>query len=160
MRTNFPNIRNIFLAAGIFIFLYGCDLSNPGGVLTNNQIPNSVWEYIDRKGILEDEYLIAYYDVTITLDNSESAILTNKNVIYNKSGRISKIPLSQIDKVDDERCMGLCIHIFPMEGPTMTITIALLNGGNIFLDLLLREWEKERQLSSPNGIATKAYLLL
>ena len=134
----------------IFVFLifllHGCDLSNPGGVLLSNQLPDSVIEYIDEKGILEDEYIIAYYDVTLLLDNSESAILTNKNVIYyHESGRINKIPLNQIKSITHEDCiLALCIFITPNpnQGPMMKIEIAVLNSGDLFLDLLKEEVKK------------------
>ena len=134
----------------IFVFLifllHGCDLSNPGGVLLSNQLPDSVVEYIDEKGILENEYIIAYYDVTLSLDNSESAILTNKNVIYyHESGRINKIPLNQIKSIAQEDCiLALCIFITPNpnQGPMMKIEIAALNSGDLFLDLLKEEVKK------------------
>ncbi len=88
-------MNKILLTFTLIFFLAGCDLDNPGGVLTNNQIPESVFDFMDEENILDDEYIIAYYDVTILLDNSESAILTNKNVIYYKNGRIIKIPLNE-----------------------------------------------------------------
>ena len=69
----------------VIFFISSCDLENPGGVLTYNQLPASVIEFFDKTDILENEQIIAYYDVTIVLDNSESAILTNKNLIYYKS---------------------------------------------------------------------------
>ena len=107
----------------------------------SNQLPDSVIEYIDEKGILEDEYIIAYYDVTLLLDNSESAILTNKNVIYyHESGRINKIPLNQIKNIAHEDCfLALCIFITPNQGPMIKIEIAALNSGDLFLDLLKEE---------------------
>ena len=134
----------------IFVFLifllHGCDLSNPGGVLLSNQLPDSVMEYIDEKGILENEYIIAYYDVTLVLDNSESAILTNKNMIYyHESRRIHKIPLNQIKNIAHEDCiLALCIIITPNpnQGPMMKIDIAALSGGELFLDLLKEEVKK------------------
>ena len=66
------------------LLISSCDLENPGGVLTYNELPNSVIEFFDKTDILENEQIIAYYDVTVVLDNSESAILTNKNLIYYK----------------------------------------------------------------------------
>ena len=135
----------------IFVFLifllHGCDLSNPGGVLLSNQLPDSVIEYIDEKGILEDEYIIAYYDVTLLLDNSESAILTNKNVIYyHESGRINKIPLNQIKSITHMKVppvFSLRIVITPKVGPdVMKIEIAPFNGGKLFLDRLKKEIKK------------------
>ena len=66
------------LTLPLVIFLISsCDLENPGCVQTNNQLPASVIEFFDKTDILENEQIIAYYDVTIAL--SKSAILTNKN---------------------------------------------------------------------------------
>ena len=63
------------LALPLVIFLISsCDLENPGGVLTYNELPASVIEFFDTTDILENEQIIAYYDVTLVLDNSESAI--------------------------------------------------------------------------------------
>ena len=77
------------LVLPILVFIISsCDLENPGGVLTYNQLPQSVIEFFEKTDILENEQIIAYYDVTIVLDNSESAILTNRNLIYYKNGRI------------------------------------------------------------------------
>ena len=133
-------MKKILLTLTLLIFLAGCDTENPGGVLTNNQLPISIIEFIDEKNILDDEYIIAYYDTTMSLDNSESAILTNKNVIYYKNGRVIKIPLNEIQRIDNEEDFwGIYIYITPINGPLMTIEIAVLNGGDLFLDLLRKE---------------------
>ena len=133
-------MKKILLTLTLLIFLAGCDIENPGGVLTYNQIPTSVFEFIDRKNILDDEEIIAYYDVTISLNNSESAILTNKNVIYFNDGRVMKIPLNEIQSIDqDKDIFTFYIYVASINGPLMTIEIAHLNGGDLFLDLLRKE---------------------
>jgi len=134
-------MKKILLALTLLIFLAGCfDSKNPGGVLTYNQIPTSVLEFIDGKNILDDEEIIAYYDITIFLNNSESAILTNKNVIYYKDGRIMKIPLNEIQSINqDKDAFGFYIYVAPINGQLMTIEIAHMNGGDLFLDLLKKE---------------------
>ena len=100
------------LVLPLLIFIVSsCDLENPGGVLTNNELPTSVIEFFENTDILESEQIIAYYDVTIALDNSESAILTNKNLIYYKNGRIERFPLNSIASIDAEDCFGLCIIV-------------------------------------------------
>lgn len=135
-------INKILVTLILTFSLAGCDSENYGGVLTNNQIPQSVFNFIDQKNILDDEYIIAYYDVTIFLNNSESAILTNKNIIYYKSGRVSKIPLNQIKRIDYETDFSEYIYITPIDGPMMTIEIAPLNGADVFIDLLKKEFKK------------------
>lgn len=112
-------------------------MENPGGVLTYNQLPKSVITYIDKNKIISDEEIIAYYDYTITLNNSESAILTNKNIIHYKSGRIEKISLDAIKSISEvKNCYGLCILITSLNNKKILIEIAPLNGGDLFLQLL------------------------
>ena len=136
-------IKLKLLGLPLALFLISsCDLENPGGVLTNNQLPASVIEFFDSTDILENEQIIAYYDVTIVLDNSESAILTNKNLIYYKYGRIVRFPLSSIVSVEAEECFGLCIVATTKDDRVMEIEIAPLNGGDLFLELLKKQVDK------------------
>ena len=131
------------LTLPLVIFLISsCDLENPGGVLTYNQLPASVIEFFDKTDILENEQIIAYYDVTLVLDNSESAILTNKNLIYYKYGRVERFPLSSIVSIEEEECFGLCIIASTRDSRVMKIEIAPLNGGDIFLELLRKQVAK------------------
>ena len=131
------------LTLPLVIFLISsCDLENPGGVLTYNQLPASVIEFFDKTDILENEQIIAYYDVTISLDNSESAILTNKNLIYYKYGRVERFPLSSIVSIEEEECFGICIIASTRNNRVMKIEIAPLNGGDIFLELLRKQVAK------------------
>ena len=131
------------LTLPLVIFLISsCDLENPGGVLTYNQLPASVIEFFDKTDILENEQIIAYYDVTIALDNSESAILTNKNLIYYKYGRVVRFPLSDIESIEAEDCFGLCIVATTSDNRVMEIEIAPLNGGDLFLELLRKQVDK------------------
>lgn len=130
-------MKNIYILFCLFIFLYGCDMENPGGVLTYNQLPKSVITYIDNNKIIGDEEIVAYYDYTITLNNSESVILTDKNIIHYKSGRTEKISLDTIKSISEvEYCYGLCILITSLNNKNMLIEIAPLNGGDLFLQLL------------------------
>ena len=131
-------MNKILLTLALTLFLAGCDFENPGGVLASNQIPASVLDFVDEENILDDEYIIAYFDATIVLDNSESAILTNKNIIYYKKGRVSKIPLNEIMDIDHDTNFGVNIYITPINGPMMAIYIPPWNGGDLFLDLLER----------------------
>lgn len=135
------NLKLLVLPILVFI-ISSCDLENPGGVLTYNQLPQSVIEFFEKTDILENEQIIAYYDVTIVLDNSESAILTNRNLIYYKNGRIEKFPLDLIASIDAENCFGLCIIVSTRDDRTMKIEIAPLNGGDLFLELLRKQANK------------------
>ena len=136
-------IKLKLLGLPLALFLISsCDLENPGGVLTNNQLPASVIEFFDNTDILENEEIIAYYDVTVVLDNSESAILTNKNLIYYKYGRVTRFPLSSIVSVEAEDCFGLCIVATTRDDRVMEIEIAPLQGADLFLELLRKHVDK------------------
>tara|TARA_B100000900_G_scaffold30537_1_gene23187 strand:- start:238 stop:651 length:414 start_codon:yes stop_codon:yes gene_type:complete len=136
-------MKKIYTMSLSLILLYSCDMENPGGVLLYNQLPESVITFVDEKKILGDEKIIAYYDITITLNNSESAILTDKNIIYYKYGRIDKIPLSAIESISEEEvCLGECIIIKSLDNSVMSIEIAPLNGGDLFLRLLKEQVAK------------------
>ena len=136
-------MKKIYTLSLSLILLYSCDMENPGGVLLYNQLPESVITFVDEKKILGDEKIIAYYDITITLNNSESAILTDKNIIYYKYGRIDKIPLSDIESISEEEvCLGECIIIKSLDNSVMSIEIAPLNGGDLFLRLLKEQVAK------------------
>ena len=112
-------------------------MENPGGVLTSNQLPKSVITFLDDNKIISNEEIIAYYDYTITLNNSESAILTNKNIIYYKSGRTERIPLDSIKSISEiDNCVGVCILITSINNKRIRIEIAPFNGGDLFLQLL------------------------
>ena len=132
------------LTLPLVIFLISsCDTENPGGVLTYNQLPASVIEFFDKTDILENEQIIAYYDVTIALDNSESAILTNKNLLYYKYGRVERFPLSSIVSIEEEDCpLYFCFVATTRDNRVMKIEIALFNGGEIFLELLRKQVAK------------------
>ena len=136
-------MKKIYTLSLSLILLYSCDMENPGGVLLYNQLPESVITFVDEKKILGDEKIIAYYDITIALNNSESAILTDKNIIYYKYGRIDKIPLSAIESISEEEvCLGACIIIKSLDNSVMSIEIAPLNGGDLFLRLLKEQVAK------------------
>ena len=108
-----------------------------GGVLTADELPESVISYIQEKKILNDESIIAYYDFTITLKNSDSVILTDKNIIRFKSGKINRIPHSMIESISDiDGCFGVCFLITSSDSKIMRLEFAPLNGGDLFLQLL------------------------
>ena len=118
-------IKLKLLGLPLALFLISsCDLENPGGVLTNNQLPASVIEFFDSTDILENEQIIAYY------------------LIYYKYGRVVRFPLSSIVSVEAEECFGLCIVATTKDDRVMEIEIAPLNGGDLFLELLKKQVDK------------------
>ena len=122
-------------------FLSGCDENwDEGGVLLGNEIPTYALNYIQEHDILaREEKLIAFYDVTIVLDATEAALLTDKRVIYHKDNKNSDIRYSDILNVkhSEESWTGDVFIIQSKEGDWMKIEIAPFNGGSVFKEVLM-----------------------
>jgi len=104
-----------------------------------NEIPQSVYTYAATHQILDEgETIVTYYDATISLSNEESAMITNKHVIYHYNGRTTKMPLQDIVSINhtEETLAGDIITVESLDGNMMKIEIAPLNGGEIFLSVL------------------------
>ena len=136
-------MKKLLLTFILLLSITGCEDS--GGVLLSNEISNSTIIYLEENKVLnQNEEIIAYYDVTITLNNSESAILTDKRVIYYNEGSIHSIRLDNIKNIEHETSvlLGDIITIESLQGKFLKITIAPFNQGNIFLDLLYKKINK------------------
>jgi len=132
----------IFIPFLLLLFITGCDDS---GVLLKNEISKESIEYINNNNILNtNEKIVAYYDVTIMLNNTESAILTDKRVIYHKDKNNHSIPFEKIKNVEHktEILIGDIIVIESLSGDFLKIEIAPMNGGEVFLDLLNKKLNK------------------
>ena len=130
-------MKKTTLALTLVLFI-SCNFEN-SGVLLQNEIPQSVYTYVSKYQVLEEgETIVAYYDATISLSNEESAMITNKHVIYHYNGRTTKIPLEDIVSINHtvETLMGDIITVESSDGSFMKIEIAPLNGGEIFLGVL------------------------
>ena len=127
----------ILISLICLLFIIGCG-DDPGGVVSQNQISKETLEYINKNILNTNEKLVAYYDVTLLMDNSESATLTDKRVIYHKNGRNSSILYEKIKRIDHKytTLIGDTILIESASDDVMKIEIAPLNDGEIFLDLL------------------------
>ena len=118
-----------------------------GGVRLPNEMEAYAQEYLDEHRILEDsEELLAYYDVTLSLDGSESAILTTRRVIYHKNGQNTAVDLADVEDVRhrQESLTGDIFEIYATSGQTMKIEIAPFNQGETFRNVLLAAWDKAR----------------
>ena len=71
-----------------------------GGVRLSNEMEQYALDYIAEQDLLnETENIIAYYDVTLSLNSSEAAILTTERLIYHKDGRTTAIGLQDIEDI-------------------------------------------------------------
>lgn len=129
-------------------------LSGPeGGVRVASNMEEYAVEYVDEHGLLEPgEELIAYYDDTISLTGEEAAILTNRRVIQHQPTGTTSIALDQIADVRvSEDSLGTYVSVIGEDRSRLEIEIAVFNGGDIFADALLREWEANSPESEPTG---------
>lgn len=134
-----PLGTGLLLIVGGLIYFAG---QPEGGVLLANNIEDYALEHIEDNALLTtDEQLIAYYDVTVGLNGSEAAILTDQRVIYHKKGRTTAMNLADIDRIEhyQEGLIGDVIEIFTTDNQSMVIEIAPLNNGDVFLNNLERQ---------------------
>jgi len=139
-----PVVLVVVLMCGGLIWL---GMGPEGGVKLSNEMESYATEYLDEHGVLnETESLIAYYDVTISLDGTEAAILTNERVIYHLNDRSTSIPLADITDVRHrtDPLVGDIIEIDSRSGVPMKIEIAHFNQGPTFLNALKDAWERSK----------------
>ena len=138
----------MLVATALVIWLAIWLFSGPeGGVKLANQMDEYALEYLDEHEVLgADEELIAYYDVTVSMDGTEAAILTTKRVVYLKAGMETAIALDEIEDVNHryERFIGDVIEVQSRSGTAMKIEIAPFNQGETFLNALNTAWDKAR----------------
>lgn len=166
------NLR--FLVVMFFLLgLGGCDfLTEPSGVVLRGEINTSTKNYI-RNNIspgLVDEGLIAYYDTTVSLNKSQSYILTKKSLVvycegfedwevglldcWGTSPHGTKIiALKNISKVyetdkwhDGSGCrplVELCFYVSVYADKEYFFSTAWLNDGDLFYDELVAAWTLE-----------------
>jgi hypothetical protein len=110
-----------------------------GGVRLKNNMEDYAVNYIANHKILDwSEEIVAYYDVTISLDGTESAILTTERIIYHKAGRDDFIKLDDVLEIKHRKELaGDIIEIYGSSGKVMLVEIAPLNQGETFLNALI-----------------------
>ncbi len=160
-----------FFCLFLFVSLSACNLENSHGVLLEDEISPSIKNYI-RKNIsqnLIEEGLIAYYDITVFLDNSESYILTNESLVIFCDGfrdwevgvldclgtqphGTNIIPLKNITNIyksdewyDGTSCslmVELCFYV-SVTDEEFFFSTAWFNNGDLFYNELRKAWESE-----------------
>jgi len=115
---------------------------HPGGVIAKNQLPEYVTEYLSQNSVLENEDLLVMYDVTVSLDTSECAILTTRNFIYHKQGNSDiRVPYDDIIEVRIEDVTLATYITFTYnsgsEIPLLSgVKIASMNNAELFINTL------------------------
>lgn len=130
------------------------------GVKLKNEVDEYAMVYLEDKKILtKGENLLAYYDVTMSMDGTEAAILTDQRIIYHRNGRNDVIALKNIADIHHrkEPLIGDIMEIYAVSGASMKIEVAPLNQGETFLTALTSAWEKAKsQATESDGAATPA----
>lgn len=119
-----------------------------GGVRVGNTMEDYAVEYLDENSIVEPgETIHAYYDVTISLDSTECAILTDRRLIYHRNSRNTEMAREDIALVESEDLgmMGEGITVEDVNGDVIYIEIAALNNAPVFRSALERAVEENEE---------------
>ena len=130
----------------IIAFFVWVAMGPEGGVRLPNEMEPYALESIDRYEIGTNEELLAYYDLTISLNGEIAAIVTNQRVIYHNQGSNSSIPLKDIVDVQHryESFIGDIFEVTARTGKMMKIEVAPLNQGKTFKNVLMRAWDSAK----------------
>lgn len=137
-------MRHGLSLAGLVLFLglaLGSDGGNQSGTVMGPQMDAYAVQYLADHNILQPgEQVLVYFDYTISLDGSESALVTDRRVIYDKAGNTTSIDLIDIASVEtsESPLMGHVINVIPTSGPALQVEVAALNGGELFISELER----------------------
>lgn len=115
------------------------------GVVLGAQVPEETVKALEAKNLLKpDEALLAYHDATVTLDMSEVTLVTSSRVVYAKGKTATAMALVDVTRITHhtEGLLGDVIDIVSIEGRTMRVQIAPLNGGDAYVSVLEEAWQK------------------
>ena len=121
-----------------FWMLACANLDREQGVSLPNQLDEISRGYIRDKGLLQEgETVRAYYDVTVSLDGSEIALITDRRVVYHKDGVTTDLPLADIQDVSrTQEALSDNFLITGRGGQMLQVSIAPMNGGDTWAQVL------------------------
>ena len=117
----------------------------PSGVVLGAQVPEATVKALEAKNLLKaDEALLAYHDATLRLDMSEVTLVTSSRVVWAKGNAAVAMALVDVTRITHhtEGLLGDVIDIVSIDGRTMRVEIAPLNGGDAYVDILEEAWQK------------------
>ncbi len=134
-------IACLFVAtcAGGAVALLAIGGSAEGGVRYTNNMEAYANERLAKDKVLQPgEKVQAYYDVTLQLDGSEAALVTDQRVIYTRGSTVTAIPIADIASVQrgDGAAGGDLFTIVSKDGTRIVIEVAPFNGGDGFYSTL------------------------
>ena len=127
------------------LFALGASQDQPSGVVLGAQVPETTVKALEAKNLLKpDETLLAYHDATLRLDMSEVTLVTSSRVVYAKGQTAAAMALVDVTRITHhtEGLLGDIIDIVGVDGRTMRIEIAPLNGGDAYVNVLEEAWQK------------------
>ena len=130
-------LRSFSFALMFTAFFAGCSMESleRQGVLSYNNIDETSLSHIKQAGMLADgETANVYYDTTISLDGTESYLLTDKRVLHQKKGKVTAMNYSDVKDIQHKTVTLEGDVITVSDGKSkLVMTIAPLNGGDVFL---------------------------
>jgi hypothetical protein len=157
-----PVVKGLLIGCGAVAFLVVAALvgfmvwlvSIPeSGVKLGNEMDAYATEYLAEHDMLRPgEEVLAYYDVTMSMDGTEAAILTSDRVLYHKNERTAAIEIDDIADVRHryEGLVGDVIEVESDSGTVMKIEIAPWNQGETFKNVLVNRWERASAAAPAN----------
>ncbi|MDP2306290.1 MAG: hypothetical protein Q8P18_09715 [Pseudomonadota bacterium] len=140
-----PRLRPVLVALALSM-LACAGLSRESGVCLPNQLDETARGYIRDKQLLEDgETVRAYYDITVSLDGSEIALVTDKRLVYHKGGVTTAVALADVEKIERHPVqLGDDFVITSRDGQMLQVEIAALNGADTWESALDGAWKAAR----------------
>jgi hypothetical protein len=123
----------------------GASQDQPTGVVLGAQVPDATVKALEAKNLLKpDEALLAYHDATLRLDMSEVTLVTTSRVVWAKGNTATAMALVDVTRITHhtEGLLGDIIDIVSVDGRTMRVQIAPLNGGDAYVNVLEEAWQK------------------
>ena len=134
---------------GIIGFFVWLGFQPEGGVRMANQMEEYAIAYLEANPILEEgENLIAYYDITMSLDGSDAILLTDRRLIHHKADRDDvAVDLAQVEDFThtEDPIMGDVFQVNAEDGRILKFEIALFNDGDSFKMALDRQLERVQE---------------
>ncbi|MEZ6241772.1 MAG: hypothetical protein R3B57_01890 [Phycisphaerales bacterium] len=123
----------MLVCGGVIVALVVWAATMPeGGVRLGHEMEAYAQTYITDHHLLEDgESIVAYYDLTLSLNANESVILTDKRLIQHDGDNVRSMPLDAIVEIvcTTQPLIGYSFMVSDLDGGMMVVEVAPLNGG-------------------------------
>jgi len=117
---------------------------SPQGVVIGIAIPEkAVAALRTAKVINPEERVLAYWDSTLSLDQSELGLVTNEAIIQRQDGRVDRVPYADVvsARFAEDAPLTQSLTVVAKDAHSMRIEIAVLNSGDAFCDAFEGAWK-------------------